>query len=174
MGRILTACALLFALSSARAQNQERNLIDRLLRPDMSLQNAAQNKKFVAVNRVPVAKHAAARALDEQKKSNWNLKSFWGGRRDFSTWQFNARSFHGSDKPANFSSPRQITNSKRSSSTQTAHNLRTAYETGRTVDSHGFADNRQFLGQGKSQKSLNRRNAPLTIEQVRELLNKNK
>ena len=173
MGRILTACALLFALSSARAQNQERNLIDRLLRPDMSLQNAAQNKKFVAVNRAPVDKHASARALDAQKKS-WNTKSFWGGRHDFSTWQFNARSFHGSHKPANFSSPRQITESKRSYSTQTAHNLRTAYETSRTVDSHGFADNRRFLGEGKSQKSLNLRNPPLTIEQVRELLNKNK
>jgi hypothetical protein len=28
--------------------------------------------------------------------------------------------------------------------------------------------------EGKSQKSLNRQNEPLTIEQVRELLNKNK
>ena len=42
------------------------------------------------------------------------------------------------------------------------------------VPSRAYAENRPFLDQGKSQKSLNRQNAPLTIDQVRELLNKNK
>jgi len=37
-----------------------------------------------------------------------------------------------------------------------------------------YAGNRPFLDKGKSQKSLSAQNKPLTIEQVRELLNKNK
>src|SRR5437016_530736 len=35
-------------LSCAFAQDQEKKLVDRLLKPDMSLQNEAQNKKFIA------------------------------------------------------------------------------------------------------------------------------
>ena len=49
-----------------------------------------------------------------------------------------------------------------------------------TQDAHSATGTRTFAGQrpfqedGKSQKSLDRQNPPLTIEQVRELLNKNK
>jgi hypothetical protein len=37
-----------------------------------------------------------------------------------------------------------------------------------------FADQHQFREQGKSQKTLDQQNPPMTIDQVRELLNKNK
>jgi len=170
MGRVLTACLLLAAFSCARGQDQERKLVDRLLKPDMSLPNTAQNKKFIAANGASVDKHAITSAFYVEKKSN-SKRSF--GTRDFAAWQFNAQSFHGSDNAAN-SSQKQITNSKRSYSTQTASSLRDAHEAGRTVDARIFAGNRPFLDQGKSQRSLDRQNPPLTIEQVRELLNKNK
>jgi len=165
---------LLADLSCALGQDQEPQLLDRLLKPDMSLQNTAQNKKFVAANGASINKHVTASAFYVRKKSSSNPKSFRGGERDFSAWQFNARSFHGSDNAANFSSRKQITNSKRSFSTQTIRSLRHAQEAGRTVEAGVFAGNRPFLDQGKSQKALNRQNPPLTIEQVRELLNKNK
>jgi len=171
MGRVLTACLFLAALSYARGQDQEHQLLDRLLKPDMSLQNPAQNKKFIAANGASINKHATASTFYVQKKSG--SKSF-SGTRNFSAWQFNARSFRGSDHAANFSSRKQVTNSKRSYSTQTARSLRDAHETGRTVDALIFAGNRPFLDRGKSQRSLDRQNPPLTIEQVRELLNKNK
>jgi hypothetical protein len=171
VGRLLTACLLLAALSCVRGQDQEHQLLDRLLKPDMSLQNTAQNKKFIGANGASINKHATASTFYVQKKSNW--KSF-SGTRNFSAWQFNARSFHGGDNAANFSSGKQITNSKRRFSTQTARSLHDAHEAGRTVDALIFAGNRPFLDQGKSQKPLSRQNPPLTIEQVRELLNKNK
>jgi hypothetical protein len=171
MGRLLAVCLLLAALSYARGQDQEHQLLNRLLKPDMSLQNSAQNKKFIAVNGASFDKHATTSTFYVEKKSN--SKRF-SGPRDFSTWQFNARSFHGGDHAANFSSRKQITNSRRSFSTQTARNLHDAHETGRTVDALIFAGNRPFLDQGKSQKALSRQKPPLTIEQVRELLNKNK
>ena len=37
-----------------------------------------------------------------------------------------------------------------------------------------FPGTRPFLVQGKSQKALSQQDKPLTIDQVRELLNKNK
>jgi len=171
VGRLLAACVLLAGLSCALGQDQEHQLLDRLLKPDMSLRNTAQNKKFVAANGASINKHATASTFYVRKESN--SKSF-SGARDFSAWQFNARSFHGSDNAANFSSRKQITNSKRSFSTQTTRSLRHAQEAGRTVEADVFAGNRPFLDQGKSQKALSRQNPPLTIEQVRELLNKNK
>jgi hypothetical protein len=157
MGRVLAACALFVALSCARAQDQERNLINRLLRPDMSLQNGAQNKKFIAAKSVSADKRASTGAFYVKKRSIW--KMFSRGR-DFSTWQFNARSFHGAGKQADSSSPKQVVNSKRIYSTQTARSLRQAQEANRTVEAGFFADNRPFLGEGKSQKSLNRQNLP--------------
>jgi hypothetical protein len=44
----------------------------------------------------------------------------------------------------------------------------------KVVRAQSYSGNRPFLAQGKSQKALQRKNPPLTIEQVRELLNKDK
>src|ERR1022692_4651115 len=58
--------------------------------------------------------------------------------------------------------------------TQTARGVRRAADGDKKVNGRDFAGNRPFLGQGKSQKALSTQDKPLTIEQVRELLNKNK
>jgi hypothetical protein len=174
MRTVLAACALLVALSCAQAQDQERNLIDRLLRPDMRLQNTVQNKTFIAADSKPVDKRATTGAFYVWKQSTYGRETFQGSTRDVSAWQFNARSFHGADKRSNVSSRRQIPNSKRSYSTRTARTPRQAQSAGGTVEASVFSGQRPFLGEGKSQKSLNRQNPPLTIEEVRELLNKNK
>ena len=57
---------------------------------------------------------------------------------------------------------------------QTASGVRDAPQAGKKIASRAYAGTRPFLDEGKSQKSLNQQNAPLTIDQVRELLNKNK
>ncbi len=45
----------------------------------------------------------------------------------------------------------------------------------KAVESFAFAEgSRPFLVRGKSQKALSQQDTPLTVEQVRELLNKNK
>jgi hypothetical protein len=105
-----------------------------------------------------------------EKKSN--SKEF-AGQRDFSAWQFNAQSFHGA-KQANISSRNQIVNSNTSYSTRTAPGLRAAHDARKTATSRDYSGNRPFLDEGKSQKSLSAHSKPLTIEEVRELLNKNK
>jgi hypothetical protein len=162
--------SLLTALSCLRAQDQERKLVDRLLRPDMTLQNSEQKKKFIA-DGASINKKATVGTFYVGKKSN--SKTFSGGR-EFSAQQFNSRAFHGSRSTFETSSQQALGNSRLAYSAQSARGLRNAPQSNKKVASRTYAENGPFLDQGKSQKSLNRQNAPLTIDQVRELLNKNK
>jgi hypothetical protein len=158
------------ALSCVRAQEQERKLMDRLLRPDMELHNDAQNKKFIA-DGTSINKRATVGTFYVQKKSN--SKSFWG-IGNFFTRQFNSQPFYSGRGVFNTSSQQPTGNSQSAYANQTAPGARDAPQSGKKVAARAYADNRPFLDEGKAQKSLNRQNAPLTIDQVRELLNKNK
>ena len=95
----------------------------------------------------------------------------------FTPRQFAARHFRAGDSTANISPRSQLKNSDTviatpavSAGTQVAPESTTST----TTPVREYAGNRPFLGQGKSQKSLSAQNPPLTIEQVRELLNKSK
>ncbi len=170
MGKVLTPLlVLLVAFSFARAQDQESKLVQRLLRPDMTLQNTTQNKKFIA-DGASINKKATVGTFYFQEKSN--SRSF-SNTREFSARQFNSGAFQGTRAASGISSQQPIGNSQPSYSTRTAR-VRDAHDADKAATSRAFAGNRPFLDQGKSQKALNRKNAPLTIEQVRELLNKNK
>jgi hypothetical protein len=158
------------ALCCVRAQDQEKKLLDRLLKPDMALQNDAQNKKFIGDGSVSINKRASVGAFYvHQKPSSKN----YSGTRDFSTTQFNSQTYRGGRTPY-VPSQQTVTNSKATYANQTARGVRDAPQSGKKVASRAYAGNRPFLNQGTNQKSLNRQNEPLTIEQVRELLNKNK
>ena len=165
------ACLLvLIVLSCVHAQEQESKLVDRLLRPDTTLRNNAQNKKFIA-DGASINKKATVGTFYVQEKSN--SKSF-SGTRDFSARQFNSQSFHGTRSASGISSQQAVGDSRPAYATRTARDVRDAPQSDKKVASRSYAGNRPFLDQGKSQKALNRQNPPLTIEQVRELLNKNK
>ena len=171
MGKLLAiSVSLLIALSCLRAQDQERKLVDRLLRPDMTLQSSEQKKKFIA-DGTSINKKATVGTFYVEKKSK--SKTFLG-TRELSTQQFNSRPFHGSRSAFENSSRQAAGNSRLAYPTESAHGPRDASQSDKKVASRSYAENRPFLDQGKSQKSLNRQNAPLTIDQVRELLNKNK
>lgn len=168
---ILAICLLLAGFSPAGAQDQEPKLLDRLLKPNTTLQNSAQNKKFVA-DGASVDKHARVGTFYIEQKSK--PRNF-SGTRDFAAQQFNSRSFNQADDGrAKSLSQQSVANSQRRYATTTAPGVRAAGEASKTAESRDFSGNRPFLDRGKSQKSLNRQNPPLTIEQVRELLNKNK
>jgi hypothetical protein len=171
VGKLLTiSVSLLTALSCLRAQDQERKLVDRLLRPDMTLQSGEQKKKFVA-DGTSINKKARVGAFYVEEKSK--SKTF-SGTRELSTQQFNSRPFHGSRNAFENSSQQAVGNSRLAYPTQSARGPRDTSQSEKKIASRAYAENRPFLDQGKSQKSLNRQNAPLTIDQVRELLNKNK
>ncbi len=162
---------LLSGLSCLCAQDQERTLMDRLLKPDMTLQNDAQNKKFVADGSSPISKRATVGTFYVHPKPH--SKNF-SGTRNFSTTQFNSQTYHGGHGAYEVSSQRTVTNSQSAYANQSASGVRDAPQSGKKVASRAYSGSRPFLDEGKSQKSLNRQNAPLTIDQVRELLNKNK
>ena len=161
---------LMAALCCVHAQDQEKKLVDRLLKPDMALQNDAQNKKFVGDGSASINKRANVGTFYIHQKTH--SKSF--GTRDFSTTQFYSQTYHGKRTAYEVSSQQTVANSKAAYASQTAHGVHNAPQSGKKVASQAYAGNRPFLGQGTNQKSLNKKNEPLTIEQVRELLNKNK
>src|ERR1700722_9656385 len=78
VGRLLAARLFLAALPHAYGQDQEHQLLNRLPKPDMSLQNAAQNKKFIAVKGTSLDKHPATGTFYLEEKSN--SKRFSGPR----------------------------------------------------------------------------------------------
>ena len=146
-------------------------MLDRLLKPDMTLQNDAQNKKFAGDGSSPINKRATVGTFYVHQKTR--SKNF-SGTRDFSTTQFYSQAYHSGRKGYETSSQQGITSARSPYANQTARGVRDAPQSGKKVATRGYAGNRPFLDEGKSQKSLNQQNAPLTIDQVRELLNKNK
>ena len=171
-----TSFAVWFLLTAAlcrvNAQDQEKKLVDRLLKPDMALQNDAQNKKFSGDGSASINKHAnLGTFFVHQKPSSKN----YSGARDFSTTQFYSQTYRGGRSTAHeVSSQQTLANSKAAYGSKTARGVRDAPQSAKKVASHAYGGNRPFLGEGTNQKSLNRKTEPLTIEQVRELLNKNK
>ncbi|MEY2483657.1 MAG: hypothetical protein QOK24_2185 [Verrucomicrobiota bacterium] len=169
--RKIVALLTLFAgVFAASAQEQESKLVNRLLKPNTSLANSAQDKKFVA-NGISVDKQVPARRFYSQEKS---LTKTFSGERAFSPKQFAARHFRSGDSAADLSSRSQVTKSDTVIPTRAAPVTRVAPDNGSTVAVAEFTSSRPFLDRGKSQKALNASNPPLTIDQVRELLNKSK
>ena len=165
------ALLLLAVFCSASGQDQEKKLVDRLLKPDMTLQNDVQNKKFIGDGSASINKRAnVGTFFVHQKPSSKNFS----GTRDFSTTQFYSQTYRGGRSAHEASSQQTLANSKAPYANQTARGVGDAPQSGKKVASGAYAGNRPFLNEGTNQKALNRKNEPLTIEQVRELLNKNK
>ena len=149
----------------ARAQEQERKLVDRLLSPDTKLRNTEQNKKFSGGVESPT-RSAATKSFSIPEK---NLgKNFVAADRSASATSFRTHNY--STKAANLPSlqPMKDYQTKKAGVPSAGVSSTKQYAT------RDFAGNRPFLVQGKSQKSLHAHDRPLTIDEVRELLNKNK
>ena len=133
------------------------------------MQNVAQHKHFTAGGN-QTGKQAVVAPFHFQEKST--TKTF-PVAREFGTTNLATRHFHDGDGTARISKNARFT---KTASTASNSMTRTsdAMETGRAMATRDFASTRAFLDQGKSQKALSQQDKPLTIEQVRELLNKNK
>jgi hypothetical protein len=163
------ALLILLLLPRVQAQEQERKLIDRLLRPDLTLQNSAQNKKFAI-------KSTSDDGPLKMRRFFWQRKMMtktFSNTRNFSTRSFQTNSFENRHKTAASLSAKTVDKSNFAFETQTVE-VRPVSDSEKKISGNDFAGNRPFLGQGNSQKALSAQDKPLTIEQVRELLNKNK
>jgi len=170
---MIVAIGILFAgVTTVPAQEQERKLIDRILKPETSLANSAQNKKFTGARVAAIDKPVSLRPYYSPKKTE--PKTF-ADDRVFTPRQFAARHFRAGDSTANISPRFQLKNSDTMIATPAATaGTQVAAERNTTMPAREYAGTRPFLDKGKSQKSLQAQNKPLTIEQVRELLNKSK
>jgi hypothetical protein len=163
--------AFLFLLARIGfGQDQERKLIDRLLRPDMELKNEAQSKKFVA-GRMSVNKQANISTFHVQRKV---MPSRYLGTKKLLAPEYGAGSFPDRKRQANTTSRNEIANAQRQLPTRLTSDVHAFHDSNRVAQSGEFTGQRPFLDQGKSQRSLYQKNEPLTIDEVRELLNKNK
>lgn len=175
-GRRVRLIILLLGLTAwaglARAQDQENKLVDRLLRPDMTLANSAQNKKFNGTGGTPVDKKFVAKSFyvgDER-----TTKSFTGGKKDFSAKGFETKKFTRAERAANAQSNAQLPYANAEFATRKSSLIRTASDEGKVAKTRDYADSRPFLAKGTRQKILSQEDKPLTIDEIRELLNKSK
>ena len=135
----------------------------------MELRNNAQGKKFAANSSVTGRRGIVGTFYVEPGRKE---KSF-AETRTVANKEYRARSLE-NDAALSSSVQNRDANLPGQLTTSSARNIRETHDAHSEVLSRSFADQRSFREQGKSQKSLDRQNPPLTIDQVRELLNKNK
>src|SRR4029077_9762916 len=142
------------ALCCVHAQDQEKKLVDRLLKPDIALQNDAQNKKFSGDGSASINKRAnVGTFFIHQKPSSKN----YSGTRDFSTTQFYSQTYRGGRTTYDVSSQQTLANAKAPYVSKTARGVRDAPQSEKKVASHAYGGSRPFLNEGTNQKSLNRK-----------------
>jgi hypothetical protein len=157
--------AFLALATAGYAQEQERKLVDRLLSPDQKLSNAEQNKKFQGGADAAPARSVSTKNFDVSEKK---LSKTFVADRQASTNTFSTRNYTTKSATLPASAPLKEFETKKARGVSTNADAPKKYAT------RDFAGNRPFLGQGKSQKALHQQDRPLTIDEVRELLNKNK
>ena len=155
-------------VSASWAQQQEPSLVDRLLRPNLQLHNNAQGKKFVASSAVVEHRGSVGTFSLQPNRAE---KSFVNTHA-LTTTEYPSRSV--GTEPKVSSTQNRIANIPEPVATSSVRDIHSANNPHNVTASRTFADQHQFRDQGKSQKSLDRQNPPMTIDQVRDLLNKNK
>lgn len=167
---LLTILLLLSFLGPISAQEQEGKLVDRLLRPNMELKSKEQNKKFASDRVGATTKTAQVKTLYLQDRS---LTKTYSNTRGVSSPTYNSWAHNAAGNGnARISQGRVVPTSLYR--TAPLQDSRPATDADKKTNGTSYAGNRPYLEQGKSQKSLDRKNPPMTIDQVRELLNKNK
>ena len=169
MRTILATAVILLSIGIAHAQEQEKKMLDRLLRPNTTLDNSMQTKQFVAGGEV-LTKKAPTKPFFVPR--GWWDKKF-GGVKEVRTKEFGTEASRFASKQASTSSRNKLTKIDAPYPT-TAYVTRDTVDTGRPVETNDYAGVREFRVKGKSQKALSAQDRPLTIDEVRELLNKNK
>jgi hypothetical protein len=156
---------------SARAQEQENKLVDRLLRPNMELSNPAQNQKFTAVEGVSVDKKFEAKSFSASTAQP--SKSFWGAR-SFLSKTFGTGKYARAEAAANAKANAELAFASTEFQTKKSELAKPSAFSEKKEPVRDYADNHAFQAQGTRQKILDDQNQthPMSIDDVRELLNK--
>lgn len=144
--------------------------MNRLLKPDMTQENSAQNKKFEGFGST-INKSASVR---EFYPGDRKLAKEFQDTREFSARSFSSEKFRGTDTAANLLTRSTLPEANSHYRLIAATALKDAAESRKTSAVREYAETRPFLDKGKSQKAISQHNKPMTFDEVRELLNKNK
>ena len=134
----------------------------------MELQNKAQGKKFSAGSAVLRNRGSVRTFLlqpNRMEKSFADTPALTATKYRSRSASSERKGFSTQDRSANVPGPVE---------SFAVRDIHSAYAPQKTGGGRMFVDQHSYREQGKSQKSLDRRNPPMTIDQVRELLNKNK
>lgn len=101
------------------------------------------------------------------------MKGF-AGIRSFFAKNFGTKKFCHGDLVANAASSGAPSYAHMVARTKESSLVRKAPEADKVVQTRDYPDSRPFLGQGTRQKILSQQDHPLSIEEVRELLNKDR
>ncbi len=156
--------------SFAQAQEQENKLVDRLLRPNMSLANSAQNKKFTAVEGTSVERKFETKQFYSGKERP--AKSFWGAK-SFLSKTFGTGKHARAEAAAQAKANAEIAYASQFASKKSSIARESSFAEKKTRV-RDYADSRPFLAQGTRQKILSQEDHAMTIDEVRDLLNKSK
>ena len=142
---------LFIGVTTSLAQEQERSLIDRVLKPNTTLANSAQNKKFTGARVAAVDKPTSLRRFYAPKKT---VAKPFPEETVFTPRQFAARHFRAEDSSANLSTRSQLKNKDTmvatpaaTAGTQVAPEATTAT----TTPVRDYAGTQPFRCEGKSQ-----------------------
>jgi len=135
----------------------------------MSLGSSVQNKNF-SVKPASIDSRGTVGIFYLQRKVE---QPRFTGTRAISPQQYNARSSEPAAH-AKFGLASRKLDTFETVSTLPASGIQNTADSEKRIATSDFPDQRPFREQGKSQKSLDRQNPPMTIDQVRDLLNKNK
>jgi hypothetical protein len=154
-----------------RAQEQESKLADRLLRPDMSLANPAQDKKFTTVGGTPVDRKFEAKSFSTGDE---HAQKTFGGTKSFFARIFGTRTFSRAAAAAHAKNNADMAYASTQFATNQSSLVRTSSDSAQAAPVREYADQHPFHGKGTRQEILSQQNKPLTIDEVRELLNRSK
>ena len=136
----------------------------------MTLVNSAQDKKFIGQG-VTVDKKFVAKSFysgDERM-----AKTFSGGK-GFPAKGFETKKFARAERATNTKANAGLLYANAEFVTRKSSLIRTASDEGKVAKTRDDADSRPFLAKGTRQKILSEEDKPLTIDEIRELLNKSK
>ncbi len=154
----------------AEAQEQEDKLVDRIMRPNMELSNPAQNKKFLAVEGTSIDKKFHAKSFSTGEKTS---STFWGLKR-FLSKSFGTGKYARAEAAADARASAELAYASTQFQTKKSALVRTSSASGQVSTVRAYAGSRPFLAHGTRQKQLSQERHTMTIDEVRELLNKNK
>jgi hypothetical protein len=163
-------CLTSFGLP-ARAQIQERKMMDRLMEPDMTLANSAQNKRFVAVEGTSIDKKFETNSFSGAHEAT--IKSF-GGTKGFLSKIFGTNNYARAEAAANAKTNAAMAYANAQFPTHESSLVRQSSYSDKQSKVKDYPDKRPFLAKGTRQEILSQQDKPLTIDEVRELLNRNK